>query len=165
MEQPTPAILQLRDLTASQLERNDYVTAKNTAGLTHEQSLLRIGPEGSNLNWVIGHMTSARNSLIRLLNGEPIWNREQCTRYDRGSQVGAAEAAEPLPDLLAALSQSGERLAQVIRAADAASLERPDPRNPNQTVLDASNFLVWHDTYHAGQTALYRRLAGLSGVL
>lgn len=141
------------------------MVSKNTEGLTHDQSLLRIGEGGSNLNWLIGHMTASRNKLIRLLEGEQTWDSEQMARYDRGSQVGAAEDAEQLPDLLGALAQAGERLAQTIRAADAASLERPDPRNASQTVLDATNFLVWHDTYHAGQTALYRRLAGLSGVL
>lgn len=159
------AILQVRDATATQLERNDYVVSKNTEGLNHEQSLLRIGEDGSNLNWLIGHMTASRNNVIRLLEGEPTWDNEQITRYDRGSQVGAAEEAEQLSDLLAVLAQAGERLAQTIRAADADSLERPDPRNASQTVLDATNFLVWHDTYHAGQTALYRRLAGFSGVL
>ncbi len=158
-------ILAVRDSTVALLKRNDYVVKRNTESLNQEQSLLRIGDGGSNLNWVIGHMTAARNSCLKLLGAEPLWDKAQSGRYDRGSQAADIVDAELLADLLEALFETGTRLKGALSTADAVTLERPNPRDATETVMDAAGFWIWHDTYHAGQTALYRRIAGLSGVL
>lgn len=158
------AVAALRSVLVDLLRRNDFVIEKNSEGLTHDQSLVRLGDEGSNLNWLLAHMTASRDVCTRLLSAEPVWDKEHARRYGRGSAVPSAADAEPLENLILAVKESGERLRRALQAASADELSLPNPRNAEERVVDAILFLVWHDTYHAGQTALYRRLAGLTGV-
>lgn len=146
------------------LNRNDYVLQKNSEGLTHEHSLEKLDEGGSNLNWLLGHMTASRDVCTRLLGAEATWDKDHARKYGRGSEVPETGKAEPLEKLLAAVADSGERLRAALSEATMDQLTRPNPRNAGERVIDAIYFLVWHDTYHAGQTALYRRLAGLAGV-
>ncbi len=146
------------------LRRNDYVVAQNVKGISHEQALARIGPGGSNLSWLLGHMTASRDVCTRLLGAEPAWGKDRGRLYGRGSGAVGADDAEPLEQLISAHAEAGKRLSEALIAADTESLARPNPRNAGESVMDAIWFLVWHDTYHTGQTALYRRLAGLDGV-
>ena len=147
------------------LRRNDYVISKNAEGLSHEDSLKQLSEGGSNLNWLLGHLTASRDVCTKLLGAEPTWEAERARIYGRGSSIPAVDEAEPFEDLLTAVSDSGERLRQALQDASTEALSLPNPRNAEERVLDAIFFLVWHDSYHAGQTALYRRLGGLGGVL
>ncbi len=158
------AVAALRSVIIDLLRRNDYVIGKNAEGITHQKSLVRLGDDGSNLNWLLGHMTASRDVCTRLLGAEPVWEKEHARRYGRGSNVPAAADTEPFSDLLAAVTEAGERLREALNAASEEALSLPNPRNAEERVVDAIFFLVWHDTYHAGQTALYRRLAGFTGV-
>ena len=158
------AVAAIRSTLVDLLRRNDYVIARNADGMSHQDSLQQLADGGSNLNWLLGHMTASRDVCTRLLGAEPAWEKEHARQYGRGSSISDASDAEPLEELLAAVTDSGERLRQALTGASEDALSRPNPRNAEEHVLDAIFFLVWHDTYHAGQTALYRRLAGFTGV-
>lgn len=162
-QQSAEAVYAIRSALVDLLRRNDYVIENNAEGLSHEDSLKRLGEGGSNLNWLLGHITAGRGVCIKLLGAEPVFTSERARVYKRGSSIPAAADAEPLADLLSAATEAGDRLRQALEKASADQLSRPNPRDAGERVLDAIYFLVWHDTYHAGQTALYRRLAGLSG--
>lgn len=146
------------------LRRNDYVLQKNTEGITTGQSLVRQAGGGSNLNWLLGHVAASRDACTRLLGARPNWPPEHARRYGRGSAVPEAEAVESVETLLEAVRNSGELFRQALEAATSEQLSLPNPRNAEERIIDALFFLVWHDTYHTGQTALYRRQAGLEGV-
>lgn len=163
-QQSAEAIAAVRATLMDLLRRNDFVISKNAEGLSHEDSLVRLGEGGSNLNWLLGHITASRDVCTKLLGAEPTFDKDRARRYGRGSDVAATSAAEPLADLLAAAADSGERLRQALQVASTDKLALPNPRDAGERLIDAIYFLVWHDTYHAGQTALYRRLAGFSGV-
>lgn len=144
------------------LERNVSVIERNVAGIDHERSLLAVVPGGSHLNWLLGHLVASRDSILRSLDAEPIWDRETGTGYRRGSSPALAPEARPVEELIAALREAQRRLVDALeRATEEDLLETQGDR----TVGDWVEFLVWHETYHAGQTALYRRLAGLEGAL
>jgi hypothetical protein len=62
---------------------------------------------------------------------------------------------------------ASEAIADRLAAASAAELDRPAPhRFPvgGATLLGALGFLAQHDSYHVGQLALLRKLAGLPGM-
>jgi uncharacterized damage-inducible protein DinB len=146
------------------LERNTQVVRKNTAGISQEDSLLAVAEGSSNLNWLIGHLVSSRDGMLRLLNSETTWDAARGSKYGRGSQLPDPAAVEPLEELLASLDRSHELLAAALTAATAAELAEPSGQR-DLSKLEWLGFLGWHDSYHTGQTALYRRLAGLSGTL
>ncbi len=164
-EQTTPeSVGAIRAALADLLRRNDYVVDRNTDGITTEQSLVRFTGGSSNLSWLLGHMTASRDACTRLLGAQPLWPLEHARRYGRGSEVPEDQAAEPIGTLRQAFHESGQLFRQALEAASEEQLSRPNPRNAEERIIDALFFLVWHDTYHAGQTALYRRQAGLGGV-
>lgn len=160
----SPETAALLAALAATLERNTQVVLKNTDGVTHEASLRPVAPGSSHLNWLIGHMVASRDGILAQLGAETTWERERARRYDRGSQLPARGEEEPLSELLAALERSQRLLAAALPAAPAERLAAPSGM-PGRSVLEWTEFLVWHDSYHTGQTALYRRVAGLEGTL
>lgn len=144
------------------LDRNLTVIKRNVDGIDHERSLLTVVPDGSHLNWLLGHLVASRDGMLRALDAETVWDRETGALYRRGSAAALAPDARPLEDLMAALDRSQSLLESALSAADQAALAR---ESGDRTVGEWLDFLVWHESYHAGQTALYRRLAGLEGAL
>lgn len=144
------------------LDRNLGVIERNIEGIDHARSLLRVTPEGSHLNWLLGHLITSRDGMLRLLDAESLWDRDAAAAYNRGSTAALAPAARPLEELRVALRASQELLEAAL--ADAGH-ERLAQETGGRSVGDRIDFLVWHETYHAGQTALYRRLAGLEGAI
>lgn len=140
------------------LARNLALIERNVAGLSLEDSLRRLLPEGSHLNWLLAHLVVSRDGILRLLGAEPVWGEAERRRYGRGSSPEAG-AELPLEALRPALEQAQERLARALAGADAQQLAAP--REGGGTVGDFVEFLVWHECYHMGQLTLYRRLAGL----
>lgn len=146
------------------LDRNLGVIERNIDGIDLERSLLGVVPGGSHLNWMLGHLVASRDSMLRSLDpdGETVWDRDTATRYRRGSVPALAPEAQPVEELAGALKRSQELLATALASVDQAALDR---EHGDRTVGAWIEFLIWHETYHAGQTALYRRLAGLPGAL
>lgn len=62
-------------------ERNYDYLRQQVDGLTHEDSLLQIPTGGNCLNWIVGHIVSARCPVMKGLGIEPIWTDEQRAIY------------------------------------------------------------------------------------
>jgi len=144
------------------LARNLGVIQRNTEGLSHQQSLLTVRPGGSHLNWLLGHLISSRDGMLRALDSETVWGPEARERYGRGSTPATPAEAQPFEELLSALERSQGLLTT---ALEQVSSEQLQAQSGDRTVGQWLEFLVWHETYHVGQTALYRSLAGLAGTL
>lgn len=146
------------------LRRNVDVIGKNTAGITQVDSLHTVAEGGSTLSWVIGHVVSSRDGMLKMLDSETAWDESQDEKYRRGSTVPTGTEVDDLRELLLGLDRSQELLEAALPRATAAQLAEPSGR-PNASKLERIEFLTWHDSYHTGQTAVYRRLAGLTGAL
>ena len=57
-----------------QLGYNQGVLKINLEGLSQEDSLIAPSRGGNCINWVVGHVVTARNSMLKLLGKDPIWN-------------------------------------------------------------------------------------------
>ena len=144
------------------LKRNLSVIERNVDGIDQERSLLAVVPGGSHLNWLLGHLVAARDRMLHSLAADPVWEDDTAAAYRRGSSPTLAPEARPVEELLDALRDGQQRLE---RALDDATEQQLDAPHGQGTVGAWVEFLAWHESYHAGQTALYRRLAGLEGAL
>lgn len=144
-------------LLIKQLERNFSVIKQNTEDLITEQTMTPFMEGGSTLNWLLGHLIVSRDGILRALNTDTVW--DEAAREHYGFGTSATDAEKPLDSLMADLASSQERVKTALNAASSEQLaaERPN----GSSVADYIDFLVWHDSYHTGQTVIYRRLAGL----
>jgi hypothetical protein len=146
-------------------KRNYGVLQAQLKDLTHEDSLLQLPFRGNCLNWIIGHITQSRDRMLQLVDEPSVWTIEQIARYQRDSPpVTSGEDAIRLEQMLADLATMHGRLT--------ARLERITPEElaaPGKEVIkgiatwsvgEFVNFLLWHETYHVGQTEILRQLAG-----
>jgi len=141
--------------------RNVMVIKMQTEGLTHEDSLHQV-PFGNCLNWVLGHIAVSRDDVLETL-GEPPVMDVAGVRYKRGSEpvTEANEGTLRLEELLNWLDRSQERIATALSKMDEADLAREFSAGDRKiTVGQRAFFLYFHETYHVGQTELFRQFAG-----
>ena len=134
---------------------------RNLAGLQPDDFLIRVGEDGSHLNWILGHVLYSRRSLLATLDPDARTDDLEAIKaaYVRGSKASNAEAL-PSARIIEQLRASQETLTHTLNTTD---LSRPDPRDG--TLADKALFLAWHETYHVGQAGLLRRLAGKPGAI
>lgn len=156
-------------ILAKQYGFNGRTVLMNLDGFTEQQALSRPPGGGSCANWVLGHILSSRNGVHRLLDLEPALAAADAARYVRGSAVvTAADPGLPLADLSEAFQASQERVVAAIPALGIQQLDRqvamPAPLGDGPVGVHLG-FLSFHESYHAGQLGILRRLAGLPGAI
>ncbi|MFC1572188.1 DinB family protein [Candidatus Eisenbacteria bacterium] len=142
---------------------NAQVIEANTEGMTDEESLLQPVPGGNCANWVLGHIVATRNSVMKLIGEDPVWNEEQASVYRRGADplTDAARATsfkQMLNDMRASQQKLTKRLGEMSGDELAAAAE-------DDTVAGQLAILHFHEAYHIGQLGLIRRLAGKPGAI
>jgi uncharacterized damage-inducible protein DinB len=150
-------------LLAKQFETNHLTVNRNLDGISHEDSVLQPAPGGNCINWVVGHMLITRNSIHRLLGLTPAWEDEKVNRYQRGSApITDAGAAVSLETLLERWRSSHQ---DVVDALMSASDEMLSEMAGEEAVAIQLAFLAFHESYHAGQLGVLRRLTGRDGAI
>lgn len=146
-------------------ERNVNIVKMQSKDLTHADSLIQPSFGGNCLNWVLGHLAENRDHILELL-GEPPQIGALGTRYKRGSERMTApdDSTLRLEEILAWLDRAQEHIATALGRMDEAALAREITTSNNRTATIGQRvfFLYFHETYHVGQTELYRQLAGKS---
>ncbi|MHB9031739.1 MAG: DinB family protein [Anaerolineae bacterium] len=150
---------------AGSYERNLSVILRQTAGLSQADSLLQPAMRGNCLNWVLGHILSHRSILLEALGGQGIFTTAQHERYGYGSEpiCGPGSGIIPLEELLDMLRLSQERLSQALmQVSDQVLAEERELGSGRMTCDQLILFLLWHESYHTGQTEYLRQLAGVN---
>ena len=146
------------------------VVAVNVQGLTHADSVVQPRPGGNSLNWIMGHLVWAYEQALPLFGQDLVLERGVLDRYARGAP-GLASPAEAVnfEDLLSAWNVAAERVDAGLAGLTPEVLDRKAPgsptNNPNETVRSLVCTILFHQAYHAGQTAVLRRIAGKSGAI
>jgi hypothetical protein len=70
---------------------------RNLDGVTHEESLFIPEPAGNCINWVVGHVVAARNTVLTLAGGSPVFTSDAAGHYRRGS--APIQSGDPVLDL------------------------------------------------------------------
>ena len=143
--------------------RNVSIIKMQTNGLTHEDSLRQLPFRSNCLNWVLGHIAENRDHVLELL-GEPTQIGALGARYKRGSDplTESGNGTLRLEEILDWLDRAQERIAPAIARMDDAAWSRQVTTSNNRTTTVGQRvfFLYFHETYHVGQTELFRQLAG-----
>lgn len=145
--------------------RNVQIVRLQTKGLSHEDSLLQLPFRSNCLNWVVGHLVTNRNSVMRLVEAEPALDPERLAPYRRESEPITADSPGviPLEELVTALHESQERLADILDGITSQKLNREVAffGNTSQAVSEWLFFFYFHDCYHTGQTEILRQATGV----
>lgn len=142
---------------------HQWTFQNHAQGITHEESCRPPGPGGNSLNWVLGHIAATRNDIHALIGEAPLWSEEEAAPYVRGS-AGRLDpaAARPLSEILEAIERSNTGMKTRLAAMTPEDFDRPLEKG---TLGDVIAFLQFHESYHAGQVGLLRRLLGKEGVI
>lgn len=159
----TPAIP--TRLLAYQFSLTARGVGANLEGISDEESRRRPPNGGNSINWVVGHIVSYRQLTLELLGEEPVWPKERTEAYGRGSSGDVpGDQVLPLARLMEDLQATTAAIGKRLEALPDDALETPGP-NPKQTLGQRLAFLSFHESYHAGQIGLLRRLAGKPGAI
>ena len=157
---------------AGMFEFSYFALNRNLNDLTHDDSVHIPEPDGNCINWVLGHVISARGMMLLLTGaGTPLLSEAEASVFQRGSAaMKSANGAVDLDKLKAALDESQKKLIPAIQALSDETLAGPVPekfkRPPlSSTVGQALATLNYHEAYHNGQIGLLRRLAGKEGAI
>jgi len=169
MTRAAPATLSEIDLWRHQHRMTRDVVGANVAGLTHEDSLVQPRPGGNCLNWIVGHLLSVYNGTLPLLSQEPILEKGALDHYVRGA-APIRDRAEALDfqKLMTAWNEAVERIDAGLAGLSPEMLDRPAASptgNPDETIRSLITTVMFHQAYHAGQTAVLRRIAGKEGAI
>ena len=170
MTRTAPAPVSEIDLWRQQTRMTRDVVGANVTGLSHEDSLVQPQPGGNCLNWVLGHLLGVYNGVLPLLCQEPVMGEGALKRYERGAPP-IRERAEALDfqTLMPAWSEAVVRVDAGLAGLTPDALDRPIPDspsgNPDETVRSLLTVIMFHQAYHAGQTAVLRRIAGKEGAI
>lgn len=170
MTRTAPAAASEIDLWRHQTRMTQQVVAANVAGLTHEDSLAQPQPGGNCLNWVLGHLLSVYDGVLPLLGQEPVLGEKALEHYARGAQpIRDPGEALDFQRLLTAWSVAVERVDAGLAGVTPEVLDRPvadsPTGDPDETVRSLITTVMFHQAYHAGQTAVLRRIAGKEGAI
>jgi uncharacterized damage-inducible protein DinB len=119
------------------------------------------GEKLNNMAFLAAHLADARRYLANMLGPEvanPFPELADGTGIDDFPELPKVER------LLAALREMGEVLDERLGAATAEQLDADAPIDfgtDDKSLLGGIAFLLHHESYHAGQLAYLRRLAGL----
>lgn len=155
-------------LIALQFRYTHAVLTQNLEGFTEDDAFAAPAGGGNCANWIVGHLLNSRAELLSALDAEAPWGDRRLARYRRGSaQLSGAKGALPLTELLEDLNATQNTLLAAFKAFDESRLRDPAPfsptENPKETVGSLFAGLAFHESYHAGQTGLLRRMVGKEG--
>lgn len=132
---------------------NYGVIRANMKDVTPEESIKPSGEGGMSMNWILGHLILTRDSIFNILGVDKMFPENLIPVYTRGSVNVTADNAEKLENLLKLLDKTQEVLKAEIE------MELDDEKKGNIA------FFGFHETYHAGQLGIMRRVIGKQGII
>ncbi len=132
------------------MKYNDFVIKKNLEEITQEDSLKRPDERVNIINWVTGHIVNSRDDLLEDVAGKRFLPKEYTEYYGRGKQIPDNESALDIETIKADYEKLTDEIHKVLAEGDA---------EKDQKVA----FFMFHESYHAGQLGLLRKLLDKKG--
>ena len=141
---------------------------RNLEGVSHDESVQRPDAGANSANWVLGHLLTSRNGLLKRFTGQALLDESVTAPYARGSK-GEIGSGVPIGELLATLDRSQpllvDRLKRFTEEELAAKAQFGSPAGPDASLADAIAAMAFHEAYHVGQLGVLRRLVGKTGAI
>ncbi|MCA9888537.1 MAG: DinB family protein [Anaerolineae bacterium] len=151
----TPALL------IGPLQSNHYVLLKEGQGITHEESVKAPLYNVNCYNWVLGHILQHRDIMLDLLGFEKVMTDDEAALYEAGSKpISEDGPSVPFERLMDMLTTSQARLMDALGHVSEEDLAKLPTSGGERTLGNRLNGLIWHETYHVGQTEYTRQIAG-----
>ena len=143
---------------------------RNLQDLNHEDTVVLPEGGGNCLNWVLGHVVSARSAVLMLAGATTAPTGDGMAVYRRGSHPEGTDGFADLAKLRAVFDETQKHLIPALAALSEEALNSSVPeehRRPPLTgsIGEALIRLHYHEGYHNGQIGLLRRLAGKEGAI
>ena len=134
---------------------------RNLNGITDEEGLTAPEGGGSSINFVLGHIVVTRESILSMLDSSGVCPEAVVELYARGADA-PEESMLPLAELVRLYRESQEIILTRLSGLTPEGLER---EQGDSTLLQELLEYYFHETYHAGQLGVLRRLTGKPGAL
>jgi hypothetical protein len=143
---------------------------RNLQDLNHDDTVVLPDGGGNCLNWVLGHVVSARSTVLMLAGATPTLTGQGMSVYRRGSHPEGTDGFADLAQLRAMFDETQKQLIPALAALSEEALNSSLPEQHRRppltgTIGDALIRLHYHEGYHNGQIGLLRRLAGKEGAI
>jgi len=164
----TMTIPTFAETIAAQYQFNHTIVTTNLKGITDEESRMLPQPGGNPMNWILGHIILVRQALLTKLGHAPLLAPASAEAYGRGSKPDS-NLPERLSDLLATYEKSQEQMDALFARITEEQLAGPAPFHPlgraEASLATLLQKTVCHESYHAGQLGIGRRLVGKAGAI
>ena len=148
-----------------QFQYNHFVMQKNLEGISHEDSVAQPGQYGNCINWVLGHIVWTRNFILKLVNEPPILTGKESEVYKQGAEaLRDLSNAVPFETVKNLFEDSQKTIADALGNLSDEDYGRIQDEN-GDTLAEQLAGLSFHESYHAGQIGVIRRVIGKEGVL
>ena len=122
--------------------------------------------EGINsMLWILGHIVATRRSMLKLLGAEMHWTLDDAKVFSRLPEERENATPKSWSEVLEGLDDSRKRVNTALQSFEKFDQLAPGEKTmtDNETYGDRLAFLFAHETYHAGQLGIIRRLLGKEG--
>lgn len=146
----------------TQFRFNSSLLSIGLSDLTDADAGRRLrGGEGSSISYIVGHISSSRHGLMKLMGAAA--DNPFAELY--GADVGSKDASAypPVAELRAGWDDGSEKLHAALEALtdeDALAGDAGGFPTPDQTLRGRLSFVAWHESYHIGQVGLLRTEMG-----
>jgi len=139
-----------------------YIIHRQAEGISNEESVIQPPVRGNCMNWILGHILTERNFVLKLLGDEPVFTRAETERYQRESDpVTGFSDGLPFDQLMAKLEFSQQLIEKGLKEITLERLAEMDQVGTRKDPVGAIiAYIHWHKTYHTGQFEMLRQLAG-----
>ena len=143
--------------------RNTSILKMQTAGLSHEDSLLQTPYNVNCLNWTLGHILVYRERVLTRSGAKQQFVAGELARYLRESDpiTEDGEGVLLLQRLIDAIEASQNAIdASLGGLSDEEFAAESEEDGRTISLAGRLHFDYFHDTYHTGQTEILRQVAG-----
>lgn len=137
------------------LKSSHLVLNRNLNDITHEESMITPTGGGNSINWILGHILVSRDDIREMLGLDKLYGDEM-KMYHRGAEAVDPKELLQLSSLME-MYNSGQKILEE-------KLKEVDLRD-NDEKYRMVTFLVFHESYHTGQTGILRRIVGKEGAI
>lgn len=143
------------------VRRIDRIVKAKTEGLSHADSMVQLPFPGNCMNWNVGHLLVYRMQYLGVIDGVSKPDPGEFAIYGGGSEpLTDSDKAIPLSTLLTRLDAASDQVIAALETMPAGKLDELYDAEKGITVADRLDFyLVFHESYHAGQLELLQELA------
>ncbi len=162
------AIMNAGDL-AKMYEVSYGAINRNLEDVSQQESLVRP-PAGNCLNWVLGHIVLYRGFMLKMIGRRSVLEGEHAIPYQRGSHPDGSEHYLDGGHAARVVIDAHQQLIPALSVMTDQELAENVPEEFNRPPLagsigNALARLSFHESYHAGQIGLLRRIAGKEGAI